>query len=222
MFSAIRKRLSYANVAVTLALVFAMTGGAYAANKYLITSTKQISPKVLRALKGKPGANGTNGAQGPAGPAGATGPGGPQGPVGAAGAKGETGTAGAPGKEGKEGKTGFTKTLPEGATETGDFVTLGTEAGADFAALSFAIPLAAPLNGEHTLVASSANKEKCPGTAEEPEAEPGYLCVYMVLGTAVNTVNPSNSESGAATSGTLLETEGKFGTFSKGTYAVTG
>ena len=66
MLSAIRKRLTYANVAMTLALVFAMTGGAYAANKYLITSTKQISPKVLKSLKG---ATGTNGAAGPAGAA---------------------------------------------------------------------------------------------------------------------------------------------------------
>ena len=31
MFSMIRKRLTFANVAMTLALVFAMTGGAYAA-----------------------------------------------------------------------------------------------------------------------------------------------------------------------------------------------
>ena len=40
MLKAICKRMTYANVALTLALVFAMTGGAYAAKKYLITSTK--------------------------------------------------------------------------------------------------------------------------------------------------------------------------------------
>ncbi|HTD58778.1 MAG TPA: hypothetical protein VK672_07775 [Solirubrobacteraceae bacterium] len=88
MFSALRKRLTYANVAMTLALVFAMTGGAYAANKYPITSTKQISPKVLKALKGATGKNGANGANGATG---ATGPGGP------AGANG-TGTPGSNGK----------------------------------------------------------------------------------------------------------------------------
>ena len=104
MFSAIRKRITYTNVAVTVALVFAMAGGAYAAKKYVITSTKQISPKVLAALKGKAGANGP---VGPAGPAGSVGPAGP------AGAKGENG------KEGKEGKTGTTgATGPEGATGT--------------------------------------------------------------------------------------------------------
>lgn len=97
MFSAIRRRLTYTNVAMTLALVFAMSGGAYAASKVLITSTKQISPKVLKALAGKPGKPGPAGAQGPAGPTGAAGP---------AGAKGENGLAGKEGPEGKEGKAG--------------------------------------------------------------------------------------------------------------------
>ena len=50
-----RKRLSYANVTATLALVFAMSGGAMAANHYLITSTKQINPKVLKKLNGQAG-----------------------------------------------------------------------------------------------------------------------------------------------------------------------
>ena len=50
-----RKRLSYANVTATLALVFAMSGGAMAANSYLINSTKQINPKVLKKLTGNAG-----------------------------------------------------------------------------------------------------------------------------------------------------------------------
>jgi hypothetical protein len=99
MFSALRKRihLSPTTVIATLALVFAMTGGAYAAKKYLITSTKQISPSVLKSLQGKAGPVGANGAQGPAGP---------QGPAGAAGAKGENGTNGSNGAEGKKGENG--------------------------------------------------------------------------------------------------------------------
>jgi hypothetical protein len=51
MFSRIRRRIAHPNVVVTLALVLAMSGGAYAASRYIITSTKQISPKVLKALK---------------------------------------------------------------------------------------------------------------------------------------------------------------------------
>ncbi len=149
MLAIIRRRFTYANVAMTLALVFAMCGGAYAAGKYLITSTKQIKPSVLSSLKGKSGAAGANGAQGPAGPAGPAGAGGPQGPAGpggaagAAGAKGENGTsvtsAAASKSECSEGGTKFTSasgtakacngkegspwtaggTLPSGKTETG-------------------------------------------------------------------------------------------------------
>jgi hypothetical protein len=47
MLRILRTRFTYANIAATLALVFAMSGGAYAASRVLITSTKQISPKVL-------------------------------------------------------------------------------------------------------------------------------------------------------------------------------
>src|ERR1700684_1973377 len=77
MLSALRSRVTYANVTATLALLFAMTGGAYAAKAYLITSTKQIKPSVLKSLQGKAGAKGANGAPG------ATGPAGPGGPAGA-------------------------------------------------------------------------------------------------------------------------------------------
>jgi hypothetical protein len=70
----IRRHLNYANLAATLALVFSMSAGAIAATHYLITSTKQISPKVLRSLRGKTGASGKTGATGPAGPIGPAGP----------------------------------------------------------------------------------------------------------------------------------------------------
>ena len=72
MLSALRKRLHLTpgTVIATLALVFAMTGGAYAAGKYVITSTKQISPKVLKSLKGATGKAGATGATGATGPAG--------------------------------------------------------------------------------------------------------------------------------------------------------
>ena len=115
MFS-IRRHMSYANVIATLALLFAMSGGALAASHYLITSTKQIKPSVLASLKGKNGANGAQGAQGAQGPAGLAGS------PGAAGGKGDTGTAGTngtngePGKNGKNGKS-VTSTSFTGVTE---------------------------------------------------------------------------------------------------------
>jgi hypothetical protein len=111
MFSQIRKRITYVNVLVTLALVFAMTGGALAAKKYLITSTKQISPSVLKSLQGKAGAAGAPGPQGPAGPGGAKGENGANGSNGAPGTNGSNGAPGAkgePGSTGPAGKTGPT------------------------------------------------------------------------------------------------------------------
>jgi hypothetical protein len=76
-----RRHLNYANVVATLALVFAMSGGALAAKHYLINSTKQIKPSVLKSLKGNTGKTGPGGPAGSAGPAG---PGGSAGPAGSA------------------------------------------------------------------------------------------------------------------------------------------
>jgi hypothetical protein len=221
MFSALRNRIrvSPASVIATLALVFAMTGGAYAAGHFIITSTKQISPKVLKALKGKVGATGATGAQGPAGPTGATGPGGPQGPPGATGKEGAPGTEGAPGKEGKEGKTGFTKTLPSGESEHGQWGGLGGEGFVT--TVSFNIPLGEETQahfigleeGEGEPKEATAIKEKeCGGTAAAPTAAPGNFCVFTSLGSnlgsalitngEVTSVNPFNT--GAGGSGALL------------------
>jgi hypothetical protein len=73
------RRLNYANVTATLAVFFAMSGGALAAKHYLINSTKQINPKVLKSLKGKEGPRGKEGKQGPEGKEGKQGKEGPQG-----------------------------------------------------------------------------------------------------------------------------------------------
>src|SRR3984893_10784001 len=86
--NSLRKHFGYANVVATLALVFAMSGGALAANHYLINSTKQINPKVLKKLKGnagKTGATGATGAQGKEGPTGKEGAAGKEGATGARG-----------------------------------------------------------------------------------------------------------------------------------------
>jgi hypothetical protein len=84
VLSIIRRRLTYANVAATLALMFSMGSGALAATHYLISSKKQISPKVLKELKGNVGAKGASGATGAQGAAGTPG---------AAGATGAPGSA---------------------------------------------------------------------------------------------------------------------------------
>ncbi len=114
MFSALRRRLSYANVAATLALALSMSGVAVAAHGYIVSSTGQLTNKVVKTIKhhgakGKKGPNGyrgptglegVQGALGVTGPQGFLGPqqAGPRGPAGPAGKeRGPTGTAGAPG-----------------------------------------------------------------------------------------------------------------------------
>jgi hypothetical protein len=76
-----------------LALFIAVGGTAVAAGHYLITSTAQIKPSVLKKLKGKSGATGPAGALGARGPAGSNG------------ANGTNGTNGTNGKDGANGAT---------------------------------------------------------------------------------------------------------------------
>jgi hypothetical protein len=247
MLSAIRKRVTYGNVAMTVALVFAMSSGAFAAGKFLITSTKQIKPSVLAQLKGKTGPAGATGAQGPAGP---LGPAGPAGAAGTPGAKGETGPEGKEGKAGKDGKngqTGFTETLPSKKTETGfwSFGPLGTtkEPYYQVPIASFPIPLASPLgasqvhyinqSGEEVLGSAFASppvtqpSTECLGTAAKPSAEPGNLCVYaqgVYAGQSASEsiIDPTaGSVPGASTSGAMGVFKATEGTLGTGTWAVT-
>jgi hypothetical protein len=241
MFSRIRKRITYANVAMTLALVFAMSGGAYAANKYLITSTKQISPKVLKALKGAKGANGANGA---AGAAGAAGTAGPQAPAGAAGAKGETGAAGAAGAKGETGKEGSPwtvgGTLPKGASEKGQWGTFKFAQKVIYLSavpISFTIPLKAAPEAHYIAPGEGAGEAKpapaitngeCTGTYADPGAASGNLCVFakVVLGSEFSGFSNGEGEGQAGATGTVMVwqvTAPESGTVAAyGTWAVTG
>jgi Collagen triple helix repeat (20 copies) len=132
MFRFKHRRVKYADVAATIALVLSMSGGAFAAQRYLISSSNQISPAVLRALRGHKGRNGKAGATGPQGAAGARGLQGPTGPQGPPGEEGLQGAAGAPGVTGQEGPVGepqkpapFSKTLnPGGGEEESELATL--------------------------------------------------------------------------------------------------
>jgi hypothetical protein len=83
---------SPAMIVAIVALVVALGGTAVAAKHYLITSTKQIKPSVLKRLRGDRGPQGSPGPRGPAGATGAQGPAGPQGSQGAGGAPGAPAT----------------------------------------------------------------------------------------------------------------------------------
>lgn len=89
-----RKHLTPAMIVALIALFFALTGGAIAAQHYVVTSTKQIKPSVLAELRGKTGRKGEQGPTGPAGPAGSMAPAGLQGAAGGPGAPGAQGVPG--------------------------------------------------------------------------------------------------------------------------------
>jgi Collagen triple helix repeat (20 copies) len=238
MFSAIRKRihLTPSTLIATLALVFAMTGGAYAASKVLITSTKQISPKVLKSLKGANGknglngANGTNGATGPAGPSGAPGAKGENGAAGAGGAQGPAGPqgpAGAPGAKGEDGTIGFTKTLPSGETETGAWAVSATGEGLVLDPISFNIPLAKALGETNVhFVEENGDGSTCPGKATAPTALPGNLCVYgqsPIVHVEFTAIIGTGLGGAGSTTGAVLEFQAgaEAPRFAAGSWAVT-
>jgi hypothetical protein len=251
MFSVIRKRLTYANVAMTVAIVFAMTGGAYAASKVLITSTKQISPSVLKALKGKSGATGAGGAAGAAGPQGPAGPAGAQGPAGANGTNGEPGAPGesvtntsAKATTCKEGGAEFKvgsgpathacngekgvihpgQKLPSGASETGTWGFASHSEGAVVEPFSFPIPLSTALefSDVHVLKVGEGGTSECPGTLAEPQAAAGQLCIYSEFLEASFVAIGTRTVSGVnALFLVAEEIKGGLGKHDEGTWAVT-
>jgi hypothetical protein len=241
VFRAARTQINATTVVAVIALVFAMAGGAYAAGRYLITSTKQISPKVLKQLMGARGAAGAAGAQGATGAQGPQGPQGSQGPQGANGEKGEKGEKGDVGPQGEPWTAGGV--LPKGKTEEGAWsvtplsVTPAVAVGEG--PISFGIPLkAAPLvgfvneKGEESLAVqenvpgefefgSFEPAKNCLGTVEEPKAHEGYLCVYVVKMPARSLPASVRPYASGAILALLQQGEGSGGIPIAGTWAVT-
>lgn len=200
--------------------------------------------------KGDTGAKGDPGAPGAAGAAGAPGaPGAPGESVEAfptAGAPGEPceGTGGAVYEvvgeateicNGEAGVLHPGETLPKGATETGVWSFNGSASDAvpgvehaDLASISFTIPLAAKLfEAEiHYVTTPTPGQPPCPGTAVNPQASEGQLCVYqssLEKAQFAEIVQPPGTGSGASKVGAQLKfIEVEDGAFGGGTFAVTG
>ena len=83
------------NFIAWLALFVALTGTSVAASRYIITSTGQLKPSVLKQLRAARGVSGPAGQQGPQGLEGREGPPGLKGEPGLRGESGPRGEAGA-------------------------------------------------------------------------------------------------------------------------------
>lgn len=160
MFSNVKSRFGIPGAISVIALVFAMIGGAYAANNSGSTATT--------SAKGKPGPRGPRGKPGPAGPMG------PQGPAGTKGDAGPKGDAGMNGQSAKakgfagakggcpsggveiesanpaafvcNGKNGSfsTESLPVNQTLTGSWIASGGKLDLAWASISFPMQVSPP------------------------------------------------------------------------------
>jgi hypothetical protein len=109
------------------------------------------------------------------------------------------GPQGNPGRPGTPGT--YPTTLPSGQTERGVFSgesdDIGNAGAHTYATISFPIALAhAPSVQVHT---SGTTTAQCPGTASNPEATAGYLCVYVqVASGTVDAFDPTTAASGSS------------------------
>lgn len=228
MISRIHDRLGTAGfVLAIVALMVALSGGAYAAQAGLSGKQKKevksiaqteakkfakAGPAGPAGANGKDGSNGSNGAKGDTGAQGSPG------------AKGDTGAQGPKGDTGAQGPKGdpWTPdgTLPAGATETGTWrfqIRGTTPEGLELVPLSFPIPLST--EDAEAMSFKAIKKEpvvpdvNCPGTVTNPQAIPGYLCVYASsFGTnfqgipteGVKKLTSTGEASGVSATGALL------------------
>jgi hypothetical protein len=165
MLGGITKYLQRHHVAL-LALFLALGGTSFAAASFI--NGKQIKPgslpknrltkSAIRSLKGNKGAQGQRG------------------PTGAQGIQGIQGVQGIQGPAGP-----LITTLPAGATLRGMYSWAGRTLSAGYhpvVPLSFPFPLAtAPTM--NVIAVGGASTAACPGTAANPQAAAGNLCVYQ-------------------------------------------
>ncbi len=138
---------------------------------------------------------------------------------------------------GVNGETGFTKELPAGATETGTWRFFSDpnnepESGWQYTPIGFSIPLSADAAEAMEWEAhdkSEGPTGNCPGTVENPQAEPGFLCIYTAgfattyTGKSTFVAKPAATEQeGVGVSGALIGFENTVaGQMAGGTFAVT-
>ena len=166
MLGRIHQKLGTVGLIVSVvALVAALAGTAFAATKLNSVQKKEVV-KIAKKYAGKPGSAGV---QGPTGPQGATGP------------AGTTGAEGPQGEEGPEGPTGPTgpagTQLPSGQTSTGGWSFAAKGVFGTLVTISFPLRVE-PAPNYNWMAPGASSTANCPGTASNPKAAAGQLCVY--------------------------------------------
>ncbi len=175
MFKQLRRHLTPSTFIAFLALVLALTGGAFAAGgsggsgagsrataSTTLATAAKAKPKVKAGPRGPAGPAGKNGANG------ANGAAGPQGPQGAPGAKGENGAPGGPGEKGTNGANGksvISATLQKGNSHC-------PEGGSEFEVEGSSAPPTFACNG-----GAGSGGEGYPKTLPSGETETGTWSV---------------------------------------------
>jgi hypothetical protein len=227
-----RERLTFANVMSLIAVFIALGGTSYAVtqlprnsvgNKQLkrgaVTSSKvrngslavrDLSSRARGSLRGPTGPQGPRGSQGPRGRTGARGPEGPRGP---------TGLQGVPGP--------FPSVLSGGQTLRGRYAIRLTADGAGAIGgdgISFGFTFASPPTPFFVPLGQQPPPQ-CPGSAANPQAIAGALCVFE--STAANVTGQTIvNESGVAGANTFgaavaVSAAGAGATESQGSWAAT-
>jgi Collagen triple helix repeat (20 copies) len=213
MLKRIHNRLGTAGLVVAVvALVAAVAGTAFAAGGLTKKQEKQVI-KIAKKYAGKNGAPGAVGPQGPTGPTGPTGSEGKQGPPGEA---GKPGTNGVDGEDGACSVGNADCSLPSGATLTGTWSFRTTTESKAWVNFSFPLRVF-----PEVAIGDPEDPTQCPGSASDPQAEPGFFCQYTE--SSINTFK-ANEFAPDRTTGMIfvyeVEVPGELA-FARGTWAVT-
>jgi|SRR4051794_17768553 len=197
MYRRIHDKLGTAGLIVAcIALVFAMLGGAYAATsprgKTKSHPKGLTKAQVLALIKAHPSPAGEKGDQGQKGEPGAKGD---------PGERGQQGKPGLNGEDGEDGEDGACSVadpvceLPPGATSTGDWSFVSKGVGSY---LQINFPLRDPGVPEYEILIDKEDPvhikptAHCKGDLDHPEADPGWLCIYVETSGNVSNLDSPN------------------------------
>jgi hypothetical protein len=175
-----KRKISASMLVAVVALFVALGGVATAASKYIITSSRQIAPGVLKQMT-KHGPRGLRG---------------PKGATGATGADGATGTAGTPGATGVAHVSYVTSTLSVAADSVSPVQTTLCPSG------SYAVGSSSSIGGIDTVVSASTGASQFSWFASDESAFAANIVFYGVCASGPGltiTASAARAQSGSPT-----------------------